>query len=222
MGHPTDADKLLEISRDELRPIIRNDPRLGPRELLLGSLQDQFHLGFGHRFLNVPVDNIPTVSVQYTAQVVKRPTKIQIRNVYMPMLMRPKRVHKPQTLLGGLLVPPPQETRLAEHSPNAGRTDRHDVPIQHHEGQPAVPLQRILLVKGDDGLLLPILQPKVPGNPPVMLVHFPIVAEPSIKLTGPHPQPGNELAPQDLCLLRPAIHKINYGITGIRRHPNAR
>jgi hypothetical protein len=30
------------------------------------------------------------------------------------------------------------------------------------------------------------------------------------------------LAPQDLCLLRPAIHKINYGIPGIRRHPNAR
>jgi len=57
------------------------------------------------------------------------------------------------------------------HGPSyAGRTHRHDVGVQHHEREPAVALQLVLQMEIDDGLLLPVLQPKVPGNPTVVLV----------------------------------------------------
>ena len=46
-----------------------------------------------------------------------------------------------------------------------GRTHRHDVCAERHERQPALALQRVLQMKADDGLLLPILQPEVAGEP---------------------------------------------------------
>jgi hypothetical protein len=67
---------------------------------------------------------------------------------------------------------------LAEHSPHAGRADRHDVGIQHHERQPPVAFQRVLQVEPDDGLFLPLLQPEVPGKPAVVVVRFAVAFDP--------------------------------------------
>ena len=46
----------------------------------------------------------------------------------------------------------------------------------------AVAFQRIFQVKRNDRLLLPLLQPKVPGNPAVMLIDFAVALSPAINL----------------------------------------
>ena len=65
-----------------------------------------------------------------------------------------------------------------------GRTHRHNVGVQHHKPQPPVALQRVLQMEADDGLLLPILQPEIAGNPAVVLVHLAVAFPPVVKLTG--------------------------------------
>jgi hypothetical protein len=142
------------------------------------------------------VDNIAAIAIQDTAQVVKRPTKVEAGNIHMPVLLRTQGLHKSRPLLRRLVIPTTQKTRLAEHSPYTGGAHRHRIGIQHHKSQPATPLQGMIQVKSDNGLLLLFLQPKVPGNPPVMLVDFPVA-------------------------VGPAIHEIHHRIPRIRRHPSA-
>jgi hypothetical protein len=88
----------------------------------------------------------------------------------MPMLVRLRWLVKAGPFLRRLPAPLPQKSRSAQHTPHADRTHRHDVGVQHHECQPSVAFQRILQVERNDRLLLPLLQPKVPGNPTVMLI----------------------------------------------------
>ena len=42
---------------------------------------------------------------------------------------------------------PFQQSRVAEHAIDAGRADRHDIGVEHHEGQPAIAFQRMLAWK---------------------------------------------------------------------------
>jgi hypothetical protein len=98
----------------------------------------------------------------------------------MPMLVRLWRLVKRGPFLRGLHVPLPQQSRPTEHPPHAGRTHRHDVGVQHHARQQAVAFQRILQVERNDRLLIPILQPKVPGNPAVMLIDLTVPPAPPL------------------------------------------
>src|SRR5207237_1033206 len=81
-----------------------------------------------------------------------------------PVLMRCQRLLKARALLRRLAVALGQKSCLPQYAPDAGRTHRHDVCVEHHERQPAVALQPVLQMKADDGLLLPILQPEVAGT----------------------------------------------------------
>jgi hypothetical protein len=49
-------------------------------------------------------------------------------------------------------------------------------------------------MKPDDGLLLPILQPKIPGNPAVVLVQLSIAFPPVVELAGGDVEPRDEPA----------------------------
>jgi hypothetical protein len=111
--------------------------------------------------------DVPAETVQDAAQVVERPADIQVGNIDVPVLMCCQPLHEARALLRWLPSPLRQESGLAEHSPNAGRADRHDVGIQHHERQPSVAFQRVLQVEPDDGLLFPLLQPEIPGTQPL-------------------------------------------------------
>jgi hypothetical protein len=62
-----------------------------------------------------------------------------------------------------------------------------NVPVQHHERQPPVSFQRILMVKADDGFLLPILQPKVARDLSIVFVGFPITRYPVVELAASSP-----------------------------------
>jgi len=61
--HPGDPYELLEIPCQELRSIVGDDPRLGVRIFLSGSLENDLDLGLGHRLAQIPVDNRPAVAV---------------------------------------------------------------------------------------------------------------------------------------------------------------
>jgi hypothetical protein len=47
-------------------------------------------------------------------------------------------------------------------------------------------------MKPDDGLFLPLLQPEIPGNPAVVLVHFAVAFPPVVELAGGDVEPHNE------------------------------
>jgi hypothetical protein len=138
----------------------------------------------------------------------------------MPMLVRLGRLFKPGAFLRGLPVPLPQQSCPTEHPPHAGRTHRHDVGVQHHERQPPVALQRILQVERNDRLLLPLLQPKVPGNPTVVLIDLAVPLAPAVELAGRDVEPPDEPPGADLGLLRPAPDEIHDLVPRIVRNPD--
>ena len=80
--------------------------------------------------------------------------------------------------------------------------------------QPTVTFQRVLQMEAADGLLLPILQPEIAGNPAVVLVHLPIAFPPVVELAGGDVEPPNEPPGADLGLLRPAFGEY-FGQAGL-------
>src|SRR5258707_14052383 len=63
------------------------------------------------------------------------------------------------------------------------------------------------------------LQPEIPGNPSVVLIHSPVALAPVVELAGPDAQPLRESPDADLGLLRPTSDKIHHLIPHIMRHP---
>ena len=59
-------------------------------------------------------------------------------------------------------------------------------------------------MKRNDRLLLPILQPKVAGNPAVMLIDPAVPLAPVVELAGRGVEPPDEPPGADLSLFRPA------------------
>src|SRR5262249_22513711 len=72
----------------------------------------------------------------------------------------------------------------------------------------------------DDGLLLPLLQPEIAGNPAVVLVHFSVAFPPVVELAGGDVEPLNEPPGADLGLLRPAPDEIHDLVPRIVRNPD--
>ena len=71
MCHAGDANELLEVASNELRTIVGDDSRLRFRVLLLGSLQDNFDIGFSHGLTQVPMHEETTEPIQNAAQVIE-------------------------------------------------------------------------------------------------------------------------------------------------------
>jgi hypothetical protein len=84
--------------------------------------------------------------------------------------MRPGGLLEAFSFLGSWSVPSLQQPRGLQHPMGRTRANRHKTGIQHHESQPAVPFGGMTQEKGDDGLLLPWLQPDVSRNPEVGMI----------------------------------------------------
>src|SRR5271169_5209023 len=138
----------------------------------------------------------------------------------MPMLMRLGRLLEASAFLRRLPPPFAQQPRLTQYPPHARRAHRHDVGVQHHEREPTIALQWVFQMEGDDRLLLPILQPKVPGNPTVVLVDAAVTFSPIVELARGHAQPSNESPGADLTGFRPAPHEIHDLVPHVVRHPD--
>src|ERR1700687_801443 len=76
-------------------------------------------------------------------------------------------------------------------------------------------------MKIDDGLLLPRLQPKVSGNPSVVLVHLAISPTPIVELAGPDAEPLQEAPGADPGLLGPAPDEIHDLVPHVVWHPDS-
>lgn len=172
MRHSRYTDELLKVFGDELRPVIGDDPRLGLGKFLPRPLQDNLHILLGHRFTQLPVDNVSAETIQNGAQIVKRTANIHIGNIDMPVRVRSERLDKTFPLSGGLAFPSAQQIGFLQHPVNAARADRDNISIQHHEGQTTISLQRMLEVEPDDSLLLPVVKPEVAGYQTIVLIDF--------------------------------------------------
>ena len=199
--HARDSNKFLEVLSHELGSIIRNDAWLAVRATLLGTLQDDLDICLLHRLAQIPVHNKTAVPIQHAAQIVERAAHIDVGNINMPMLVWRRGLLEAGPFLRRFPLPPRQQPRLSQYPPNAGRTHRHHVGVQHHERQSPVAFQRIVQMKIDDGLFFPGFQPEISGNPSVVLVHLAVALAPVVELAGGYHQPANETSGADLGLL---------------------
>ena len=173
MGHTRDANELLEIPGDELRPIVGDDPRFRFRIFFSRSLQNDFDFCFGHRFSQIPMDDRTAIAIQNAAQVVEGATHVAVGNIDVPVLMRMRRLLETGPLARRLGLPSREQPGSLQDSPHAGRAYGHHVRIQHHERQSSISFQWIVAMEPDDRLLLPRLQPEITGDPTVVFVDAP-------------------------------------------------
>src|SRR3982750_3416069 len=75
-------------------------------------------------------------------------------------------------------------------------------------------------MESNDGLLLPFLQPEIPGNATVVLVHLAVAFSPVVELAGGDVEPLDEPPDADSCLFRPAPGKIDDLVPSLVRNPD--
>ena len=221
MRHARQPDELLEVFGDELRPVVGDDPWPGFRELLLGPLQDDFHIRFGHLLPDLPMDDVPAAAIQETAQVVESTAQVDVGDIHMPVLMRLQRLNEAGALEGLFAVPLPQQSFLAENAVGAGRADGDDVLVKHHKRQPAISFKRVVVVELDDLLALPVFEPEISWDRGVVLVGFSIPLDPAVKLALGNRQPEDEPVQSYFSLLRPLLGEVNDSVACVMGNPLA-
>jgi hypothetical protein len=97
---------------------------------------------------------------------------------------------------------------------------RNYVLIRHHEGQPPIPLIRMLTIKSNDGFPLLVIKPKVPRDCPIMLIDLPIPRPPIVKVALGYGQAGRKTNNGRLGKTRPPMNEIHQRIPGIRWNPH--
>src|SRR5579872_4859687 len=75
-------------------------------------------------------------------------------------------------------------------------------------------------MEADNGLLLPVLQPEIAGNPAVVLVHLAVPFPPVVELAGGDVEPPDEPPGADLGPFRPAPDKIHDLVPRVVRDPD--
>ncbi len=174
----------------------------------------------GHRLAHLPVHDVPAVAVQHAAQIVERAADVDVGNIDVPVLMRLVAAARSPSLSSTACPSTRQQPRLPSTRQTLDGLTATTSAIQHHERQPPVTFQRILQMEIDDRLLLPLLQPEVPGNPSVVLVRLAVSLPPVVELAGWMPShPMNRPAPIS-GLLRPAPDKIHDLVPHVVRHPD--
>lgn len=221
MGHAADTDELLEVLGNELGAIIADDARGGFGMFLLSPLQYDFDFDFGHGRTNLPVYDGTAEAVQNATQVVESAADIYVGNVDMPMFMRLLRLVEARTLLRCFPIPGAQETCTSKYTPDARGADGHDIGIQHHESQTPTSFPGVPVIEIDDGLLLPRQEPKIPGNPAIVLIHFTIALFPSVELALGKTKPGNESGQGQSGTCRPVVDEIYNLVAHIMGNPAA-
>src|SRR5450432_460398 len=91
-------NELLEVTRNELRPVVRDKARPGQRMSFARALNDKLSVGLFHLRANVPGHNGARASIQDRAEVVEGAAHVEVGKVHVPMLMGSKRLDKTFTL----------------------------------------------------------------------------------------------------------------------------
>ena len=76
-------------------------------------------------------------------------------------------------------------------------------------------------MKLDDGLLFPVFEPPVAGNPAVMLVDLAVALPPVIELALADAEPPDDLLGRDLRSVRPIANVINDVVASVVGNPGS-
>lgn len=137
----------------------------------------------------------------------------------MPVLVRLHRGRKTIDFSRSPRMPSVQPSGVFQHPVHGGRCHRDDILIEHYEAQPPVAFEGIFVVKVDDGLLFPVLQPPIPRNPPIVVVDLDVAAFPVVVLAGRESDPAKQLADGDLGAAVPVLDVVDDLISRIVGNP---
>ena len=104
---------------------------------------------------------------------------------------------------------------------SAGTTDRHDVVVEHHEGQAAITIEWMGIVVVEDGLLFPVLEPSIAWNLAVVLVGLAVACFPIVKLARAEPQSAQQAFGGQFRANYPVAHVIDDFVANVVRNPAA-
>ena len=146
---------------------------------------------------------------------------VDIGDVDVPMLVRPERLMESRSLERNLGVMPFHQPSIAKHAVDARRAYRHDIGVEHHEGETTVALKWVLIVKINDGLFFPVFEPPIAWNPAVVLVDLAVTLPPVVELALSDAQPGDKLLGRDLRPIRPITGVVDDLITSVVGNPGS-
>src|SRR2546428_657477 len=86
---------------------------------------------------------------------------------------------------------------------------------EHHEGQPAIAVERVPVVVIEDGLLLLLLQPPISGHLTVVLVGLAVAGFPLVELAAPQSQPGEQASGGQFGPLGPMPDVVHDLVAGV-------
>src|SRR5690349_17301450 len=99
MCDSSQPDEFLEIPRDELWAVVADDLWLRQRVPLQRALHNRLDVALRHRFPDLPVHDESAVPVEHAGQIVEGTADVDIRDVYVPVLMRAERLYEAGPLL---------------------------------------------------------------------------------------------------------------------------
>lgn len=115
MRHSGDPNEFFEVTRNELRPIVGDDPRLGIGELFPCPLKNHFDVDLFHLLANFPVNDAARATIEHAAHEVKRAPNVQVTDVNMPVIVGLGRLAEAGSLLGFLAVKPVHHACFSQH-----------------------------------------------------------------------------------------------------------
>ena len=221
MRHAGDADELLEVLGNELRPIVGDDARRGAGVGFAGALDDGFHVDFLHFFADFVMDAETAIAVKNGTKEVKGPCDVEVTDVHVPVLMRLQRLNETSAFLGDVGRRIGQESAGLQDEVDAGGAAGNFVGIEHHEGQATISFEGMGAGENGDTFFLFVGQPVVARHPGVVRVDFAEALFPVMELAGADADPGKEATDGDLRLVAPVADEIDDGVTGVVGHPAA-
>ena len=221
MGHPADADEFFEVSGNELGTVVADDPGMNARVALTSPLDDRFDVTLFHLRADFPVHDRSAETIEQAAKEEEGFPDVDIGDVDVPMLVRPERLMEPRSLERNLGVLPFHQPRIAKHAVDARRAYRHDIGVEHHEGETTVSLKWVPIVKINDGLFFPVFEPSIAWNPAIVLVNLAVTLPPVVELALSDAQPGDKLLGRDLRPIRPITGVVDDLITSVVGNPGS-
>jgi hypothetical protein len=221
VGHAGDADELFEILGDELGSVVGDDARLFVGEGFAGALDDGLHGAVAHIFADFLVNDEAAVAIEDGANEVKSAGDVEIADVDMPVFMRLERLHKAGAFLGDVGRRPSQEAVGFQDAIDAGRAAGDDIGIEHHEGQAAIAVERVLAREDANPFFFVASEPMIARHPGIMFVDFAEAFFPVMELAGADAEPGQEATDGDFRLVAPVPDEVDDGVTDVVERPAA-
>ena len=158
-------------------------------------------------------------AIEQGAEIEEGPGDVDVGDIDVPVLMRGERLHKAGAFKRGPRLPGVKQPRALEAPERTRGAHCHDITIKHHEGKPAIALQRELMVEVDDGILFPPLKPVIAGNEDVVFVGFAVAIPPLVILRAGKFHPVHQAQRADLGAVREPLNEIDDRVTGVVRNP---